>query len=327
MDREPGLLRRWVTVAPAPAADGFFEGRGKSPLTAPLDALIGRHPTDSKSDNADVRLSEIMAMANQLAGCHETPADSQVYLDGEVRRVFVGIDIDIGELLLARSLGVDGVIAHHPIGSHARLGMPKVIERHEGQMTTAGIPEPLAHEMMLARQRPVAHGLHPANYDRVVDAARLLQMPMMNIHLAADILGRRFFIEFVNRVVDGEATTVGSLIGELKSIPEIEASLVKPELWLGTPQNPVGRWVVQMAAGTNGGAPVYRTYYEHGYDTILAMHIDERDLRELEQLHRPGANLVITGHMPSDSIGMNRVIGAIEEHGVEVIAGSGVIRV
>jgi len=36
------------------------------------------------------------------------------------------------------------------------------------------------------------------------------------------------------------------------------------------------------------------------------MHIDERDLRELEQLQRPGANLVITGHMPSDSIGMNR---------------------
>jgi hypothetical protein len=50
-----------------------------------------------------------------------------------------------------------------------------------------------------------------------------------------------------------------------------------------------------MAAGTNRGAPVYRTYYEHGIDTILAMHIDHRDLRELEQLQRPQANLVITG--------------------------------
>jgi hypothetical protein len=82
-----------------------------------------------------------------------------------------------------------------------------------------------------------------------------------------------------------------------------------------------------MAAGTNGGAPVYRTYYEHGYDTILAMHIDERDLRELEQLQRPDANLVITGHMPSDSIGMNRILGELEQLGIEVIAGSGVIRV
>jgi hypothetical protein len=56
------------------------------------------------------------------------------------------------------------------------------------------------------------------------------------------------------------------------------------------------------------------------------MHLDDRDLRELEQLPRPGANLIITGHMPSDSIGVNRVITAIEDQGVEVIAGAGVIR-
>ena len=268
-----------------------------------------------------------MAMANRLAGCDRTPLpDSQVYLDGEVRRVFVGIDVDVGELLLARSLGADGVIAHHPIGSNARLGLAAVIERHEAQMRAEGIPAEVAREKMLDRRRPVAHSLHTSNYDRVVDAARQLNMPMMNIHLAADLIGRQYFIDFVGRVVDRGTTTVGGLIGELKTIPEMEASLVQPELWLGEAQNPVGRWVVQMAAGTNGGASVFRTYYEHGIDTILAMHIDERDLRELEQLQRPQANLVITGHMPSDAIGMNRVMDALESQGLEVIAGSGVIR-
>jgi len=112
----------------------------------------------------------------------------------------------------------------------------------------------------------------------------------------------------------------------LNTIPEMRSSLVKPELWLGRPENPVGRWIVQMAAGTNGGAAIYRTYYEYGIDTILAMHIDDRDLRELEQAQLPGANLLITGHMPSDSIGINRVIDAMEQRGVEVMAGSGVIR-
>jgi len=267
-----------------------------------------------------------MAVANRLAGVDQTPPDSQVYVDGDVRRVFVGIDVDIGELLLARSLGADGVIAHHPIGSNARLGLPAVIERHEAQMREEGIPAEVAREKMLDRRRPVAHALHTTNYDRVVDAARQLSMPTMNIHLAADLIGRQYFIDFVRRVIDGGATTVGGLIGELKTIPEIGASPVQPELWLGETENPVGRWVVQMAAGTNGGAPVYRTYYEHGIHTILAMHIDERDLRELEQLQRPQANLVITGHMPSDSIGMNRVIDALEKQGLEVIAGSGVIR-
>jgi hypothetical protein len=274
-----------------------------------------------------VRLTEIMALANGLAGCADTPPDSQVYLDGEVRRVFVGIDIDVGELLLAKTLGADGVIAHHPIGSRARLDIPAVVERHEAQMKAEGIPADTAHKLMLARRDPLAHLLHTSNYDRVVDAAKQLKMPLMNIHLAADIVGRQFFIDFVGRAVGGKATTVGSLVDELKTIPEMEASLVQPELWLGKAENPVGRWLVQMAAGTNGGAAIYRTYYEHGINTILAMHIDDRDLRELEQLQLPRANLVITGHMPSDSIGMNRVIAALEQRGLEVIAGSGVIRI
>lgn len=268
-----------------------------------------------------------MAVANSLAGCADTPPDSEVYLDGEVHRVYVGIDIDVAELLLAKTLGVDGVIGHHPIGSHARLGLPAVIERHEIQMRAEGIPADIAHRVMLARRDPVARALQTSNYDRVVDAAKQLQMPVMNIHLAADIVGRQFFSDFVGRAVDGRGTTVGHLVEELKTIPEMEASLVQPELWLGQAQNHVGRWIVQMAAGTNGGAPVYRTYYEHGINTILAMHIDDRDLRELEQLQLPTANLVITGHMPSDSIGMNRVIDALEQRGLEVIAGSGVIRV
>src|SRR5205823_7784164 len=130
------------------------------------------HRVPADRDNADVRLSEIMAMANRLAGCAETPADSQVYLDGDVRRVYVGIDIDVGELLLAQRLGVDGVIAHHPIGSRARLDLPVVIEQHEAQMQTEGIPAAAAHQLMLARQRQVAHALHSSKYDRVVAAAQ-----------------------------------------------------------------------------------------------------------------------------------------------------------
>src|ERR1700739_4878314 len=99
-----------------------------------------------------VRLTEIMALANRLAGCAETPPDSEVYIEGDVRRAFVGIDIDVGELLLARELGADGVIAPHPIGSKARLGLPAVVGRHEEQMRAEGIPANVAHEAMLERR-------------------------------------------------------------------------------------------------------------------------------------------------------------------------------
>jgi len=273
-----------------------------------------------------MRLTEIMSLANQLAGSATTPADSEIYVDGDVQRVLFGIDVDVGELLLARQLGLDGVIAHHPVGGNARLQLPVIIDRHREQMLAEGIPAAVADPLVEARKRPVLHALHSANYDRVVTAARQLRMPLMNIHLAADILARRFFEDLVRQVSREPSATAGDLLATLARVPEMGASLIEPELWLGAAGNPLGRWLVQMAAGTNGGAGIYRTYYEHGIDTILAMHLDDRDLRELELLQRPGANLIITGHMPSDSIGVNRVIDALEQKGLEVIAGSGVIR-
>jgi putative NIF3 family GTP cyclohydrolase 1 type 2 len=273
-----------------------------------------------------MRLTEIMSLANQLAGCETTPADSEVYVDGDVHRVLFGIDVDVGELLLARQLGLDGVIAHHPVGGSARLRLPVIIERHREQMLAEGIPAAVAEPLVSARKGPVEHALHSANYDRVVTAARQLRMPLMNIHLAADILARRYFADLVSGLSRKPSATAGDLLAALARVPEISASLTKPELWLGVAGNRVGRWLVQMAAGTNGGAGIYRTYYEHGIDTILAMHLDDRDLRELELLQRPGANLIITGHMGSDSVGVNHVIDALERTGLEVIAGSGVIR-
>lgn len=273
-----------------------------------------------------MRLTDVMALADQLAGCTRTPEDSQVYIDGDVRRVLFGIDVDVGELLLARSLGLDGVIAHHPIGSSAAIRFPLMVERHEEQMVAEGIPRERAHQAMVARKEPILKSTHTRIYDRVIDAARLLHMPLMNIHLAADLIGRAYFTDFVRRRVNGHAPSVGALVGELKTIPEMEASLVQPELWLGKAEAPVGRWVVQIAAGTNGGVPVFSTYFEHGINTILAMHIDFKDLHELQERHLPDANLIVTGHAPSDSIGINRVIDALEQRGVEVITAGGVIR-
>ena len=68
------------------------------------------------------------------------------------------------------------------------------------------------------------------------------------------------------------------------------------------------------------------SYYQHGITTIIAMHIDREDLRQLEAEEREGVNLIVTGHMPSDSIGINRIIDALEERGLEVVASSGLIK-
>jgi hypothetical protein len=81
-----------------------------------------------------------------------------------------------------------------------------------------------------------------------------------------------------------------------------------------------------MAGGVSGGHPAFREYFRAGVDTIFAMHIPEEDLARLrDDPLSQGRTLVVTGHMSTDSIGINRVIAGLEEQGIAVTRTSGVI--
>jgi len=54
------------------------------------------------------------------------------------------------------------------------------------------------------------------------------------------------------------------------------------------------------------------------------MHMAEDRKREAEKNH---VNVVIAGHMSSDSLGMNLFLDELEKRGIEVIPCSGLIRV
>jgi intracellular sulfur oxidation DsrE/DsrF family protein len=53
------------------------------------------------------------------------------------------------------------------------------------------------------------------------------------------------------------------------------------------------------------------------------MHQSERHRKEAEKAH---INVVVAGHMSSDSIGMNLFLDELEKRGIEVIPCSGLIR-
>jgi hypothetical protein len=163
-----------------------------------------------------------------------------------------------------------------------------------------------------------------SNYNQLVDTARLIGVPFCNIHLACDILGRQAIVERLAERAHPEAT-VGDAIAWIEEFPEMEAALTRPEAWLGLNEAPIGRYTVAMAGGTNGGHPVFREYFRHGVDTVFAMHIAEEDLGRLRAEFPSGNNLVVTGHMATDSIGINRVIDGLAERGIEVTRTAGVI--
>ncbi|MEW5826460.1 MAG: Nif3-like dinuclear metal center hexameric protein [Candidatus Bipolaricaulota bacterium] len=266
----------------------------------------------------------LMSIALEMAGMLEIPGDSAVHHAGDrIRRVLVGIDLRAPELLAARELGFDAVIAHHPVGL-ATLGFHRVLERHIGQMIEAGVPEAVAREVMAetieARRRADAS----ANFDHDPSIARLLDMPYLNIHTPLDELGRRR-LAAVAATVSPEAR-VGQLIDALcAAFGELRNAPTPIEPVVGTRSDRVGRVVVSHGAGTNGGAAVARAYFQHGVDTVIYIHCRPEEARRLEQDAAPGKTLLVTGHMASDSIGINPYVARLREEGLEVTTASGVI--
>ncbi len=273
-----------------------------------------------------MNLHDLLVWTAELAGCDSIPADSQVYLEapGDVRRVLFGIDIDGSELLYARAAGFDAVIAHHPMGDRARMDFAKVVHRQVDMMIEAGIPRDVAERAIQQRlDRP--HRIdHISNVTHTVDTGRLIGVPFANIHLACDIIGRQMIIElFTER--DHSGATVADALAWLDDFQEIKHGLTRPEVWVGSPGSSLGRWVIAMAGGTNGGYPVFREYWRAGVDTIFAMHCAEDDLQRLRADAPEGKSLAVTGHMATDSIGINTVIAEMNQRGIEVTRTSGIV--
>ncbi|MBJ7609947.1 MAG: Nif3-like dinuclear metal center hexameric protein [Candidatus Dormibacteraeota bacterium] len=273
-----------------------------------------------------MKLQDILDWSAQLAGCEQVPADSQVYIEApsDVRRVLFGIDISLAEIIWAQQSGFDAVIAHHPLGDRARTRLAEVVHRQVDQMAAEGVAREAAEMAVATRLDAVRHNIHMGNVNALVDGARLVGMPLCNMHLACDIITRNALIDTLRSM--SADVTVGDAIEVVgETFPEYRRGHARPEAWVGSTSNRLGRWTVAIAGGINGGFPVFNEYFQAGVDTIFAMHIDEGELQKLRATAEEDDALVVTGHMTSDSIGINVVIRGLEERGIEVVRTGGVV--
>ena len=93
---------------------------------------------------------------------------------------------------------------------------------------------------------------------------------------------------------------------------------------MGSPENSCGKTVVtEFTGGTNCSKDIYEKMAQAGIGTIVGMHMKEDNREEAEKAH---LNIVIAGHMSSDSIGMNLFLDELVKRGIEVVPCSGLIR-
>ncbi len=257
-------------------------------------------------------------------------SDSLILVDNNkknIRKVLAGIDMEGPELLLAKQLvDIDLVITHHPAGP-ALADLADVMHLQAQVLANYGVPINVSEAISAPRIAEVFRSLSPINHNRPLDIAKILGLDFMCIHTPADNLGADFVIKFIKKSED-KVETIAELISLLKTIPEYKQAQARkagPIISVGAPENSCGKIIVsEFTGGTSGSLDIYEKMAQQGIGTIISMHMSEKHRTEAEKQH---LNVVVAGHIASDSLGMNLFLDEIEKKGVEVVPVSGLIRV
>ncbi len=253
--------------------------------------------------------------------------DSRIHFDSgrkPVKKILTGIDMEGDEIFLADRLGADLILAHHPRGK-GLANLADVMNLQAEIYAQYGVPINVAEGIQRARIEEVARGTNPINHYRPIDIARLLGISYINIHTPTDNLVANFLKK---KITAAKPEYVGDILKLLKQIPEyIEATSqgVGPRLFVGRPENHCGKIAVtEITGGTEPSPKIYEKMAQAGIGTIISMHQSEEHKKEAEAAH---INVVIAGHMSSDSLGMNLFLDELEKRGIEIIPCSGLIRI
>jgi len=291
--------------------------RGRDGVQKMLDDKKKRYEKLSEKDKAEFDKD---ALVNPYM-------DSGIYNisdDKEIKKVLVGIDIESAEILLAKELGdIDLAIAHHPEGK-GLAQLADVMELQADVCNYYGVPINVAEGLMRERISEVARGVNPSNHQRAVDAARLMKVNFMNSHTPCDNLAAKFLKDLVE---EKKPERVGDLVELLKELPEYKEAMkigVGPKIFVGNPENRCGKIALsEITGGTEGSPKLYEKMAQAGVGTVVGMHISEEHKKEAELAN---VNIVIAGHISSDSLGVNLLMDELEKQGIEIVPCSGFTR-
>lgn len=249
--------------------------------------------------------------------------------DAEVRGLIVGIDMEVGEVLLADRLrekgaAIDLILAHHPEGP-GYANLHEVMYMQADLWAAQGVSIAAADALIAPRAEEIRRRISPVNHYRAVEAASLLGFASMSCHTPADNSVNSFVQTFLD---DAAPATLDDVVKSLRTIPEYADGARKgygPTIISGSGTARPGRIVVDMTGGTEGPKEALDRLSAAGVGTLVGMHYSEEHKRHAEEIK---LNLVIAGHISSDVLGMNLILDRIEAAGeIAVTCTSGMVRV
>jgi len=247
--------------------------------------------------------------------------------EADAERLMWGIDITPGELLLADRLRekgqrIDAVVAHHPTG-RSRNPFPKVMSMQADIFHDCGVPINVAEGLMGPRMDEVLYNVMGSNYNQAADTARLLGIPFFNIHSAADNMVQEFLEKKVEERCPRRLEDIIDMLMEEPEYKQAARLNDPPRIIVGKKDSRCGGVIAKMTGGTSAPDGIYEELQKAGVGTVVAMHMPNSSVEVCRKCH---INVVISGHMASDSLGVNLICDEWERHGIEVFGAAGFTR-
>jgi len=280
---------------------------------------------------------EIMEIALDLAGFPEIPEDSGIHVPGSaIRRVLLAMDVNVGLLHMAKQMGFDAVVGHHPCGVLLHQG--EVYRRHIDLLEKNGISRQKAMDVLgksidtaVRRTENLRFRMlyfeSPNQTVLEVDAARFLEIPFMNVHNPLDETGRRILQDLIDEAASRNPQwKLRDVLALIRELPEARCAEdqygISPRICIGEPDSSASKVVFVHGAKSAPSAEIIEFYWENGFKTIVVLHTE---FGNLEKLARGGKNLICTGHFLGDSIGITPFIRKLRERGLDVVCMGGII--
>ena len=273
-------------------------------------------------------VKEMYQIVMDLVGLEFMPEDSGIVYDNEkdVKRVLAGIDKDTTMLMLAKQLGFDCVAQHHPNGI-LNPGTSELFSRdHMKKLMECGVPINEAQRLAYDGKRTREQGMHTRNKTQMRDVAKLLDINDVAFHTPADMLAERTVQAKVDALMARKPLcTVQDVIDELLTMREYQECLEGqgPEVWVGSKDSFAGKIYVEMYGVGAPSLEEYKACADAGIGTFVTMHATPEVIKGMQEHGK--ANLIVAGHMASDSLGFNQILDAWEKAGLEIVRISGIV--
>ncbi|MDP8216114.1 MAG: NGG1p interacting factor NIF3 [Candidatus Kaelpia imicola] len=232
----------------------------------------------------------------------------------EVKNVLIGIDIEGPEILLAdrlreRGKKIDLAISHHPEGI-GLANLADVMSVHSDVLSSLGVAASVAESLVADRIAEVSRKLLPANHMRGIAFARLLNIPFMSIHTAADNCVNAYLTALFNKKKPGSLSDIIDSLLMLKEYQDAASINAGPKIVIGNKKSKASKILIDMTGGTETSKEVFSKIADSGVSTIICMHLSEEHFKKVKEAH---LNAIIAGHISSDNLGLNLLFDRVEK--------------